>query len=264
MKNGPDAGMIQGFGMQGTGMANQFSVMMGDGPIKNWGGSGTIDFTGNGMGVEDLDEKFKYKRYACSACPLGCGAAYDVKDGSYPVGKTHRPEYETVGAFGGMLLNEEHEVVLMCNEICNRFGIDTISTGATIAWAMECYENGVLSAEDTGGLELKWGNGPAIVALTREIAENRGFGKLLANGSRNAARTLNRGFEYLVEVRGIELPMHDPKFTPGYARTYQVDPTPARHVKPGMWYIQQMGMDIKQKYQFKGSRAAHKKASLVL
>jgi aldehyde:ferredoxin oxidoreductase len=264
MKNGPEAGVIMGFGQLGTGMGNQFSVMMGDGPIKNWGGIGTIDFTGDNMGVGDLDEKYKYKRYACAACPLGCGADYNVKEGAYPVGKTNRPEYETVGAFGGLLVNEDHEVVLKCNEICNRYGIDTISTGATIAWAIECFEKGLLSTEETGGLELKWGNGPAIVALTQAIAENKGFGKVLANGSRNAARVLKRGFEYLVEVRGMELPMHDPKFTPGYARTYQVDPTPARHVKPGIWYIQQMGMEDEQKYNYTGSGEADKKASLAL
>jgi aldehyde:ferredoxin oxidoreductase len=264
MKNGPESGMVMGFSQQGTGQGNQFSVMMGDGPIKNWGGIGTVDYTGDDIDVGTQDEKYKYKRYACANCPMGCGAEYDVKDGAYPIGKTNRAEYETVGAFGGLCLNENPQVILKCNELCNSYGIDTISTGATIAWAIECFQNGLLTSEETDGLELTWGNGPAIVALTQAIVENRGFGRILANGSQAAAKTLNKGFEYLQVVRGMEFPMHDPKFTPGYARTYQTDPTPGRHVKPGLWYIQQMGMEDELKYDFKDTGEADKKASCAI
>ncbi len=205
MKNGPEAGSVMGFSQQGTSMGNMFLVMMGDMPVKNWTGAGTIDYMGENLEIGALDEKYKYKRYACANCPMGCGADYDVKEGAHPVGKTHRPEYETWGTFGGLVLNEDPEVVLKCNYLCNRYGLDTISTGATIAWAIECFENGLLTPAETDGLELKWGNGPAIIAMTEAIAENRGFGKVLAKGSREAARVLNRGFDYLVEVRGIEL-----------------------------------------------------------
>ena len=264
MKKGPAADSVLGFGQQGTGMGNVACVMMGDTPIKNWSGAGMVDFSGENLGVDEMDEKYKYKRYACANCPMGCGADYDVKDGAYPIGKTNRAEYETVGAFGGMLLNEDPEVILKCNDICNRYGIDTISTGATIAWAIECAENGLLSPEETDGLELSWGNGPVIVALTQAIAETRGFGRILANGSQAAARTLNKGFEYLQVVRGMEFPMHDPKCTPGYARTYQADPTPGRHVKPGIWYLQQFGMEDEFLSKYPGPGEADKKASCAL
>jgi aldehyde:ferredoxin oxidoreductase len=114
------------------------------------------------------------------------------------------------------------------------------------------------------GLELSWGNGPVIVALTQAIAETRGFGRILANGSQAAAKALNKGFEYLQVVRGMEFPMHDPKFTPGYGRTYQADPTPGRHVKPGRWYIEQMGMDDEEKYNFLDTGDSDKKASFAI
>jgi aldehyde:ferredoxin oxidoreductase len=150
------------------------------------------------------------------------------------VGETDRPEYETLAAFGTMALNDDVESIIKCNDICNRYGLDTISVGASVAWAMECYESGVLSKEDTDGIELTWGNAEAIVAMTQAIADQTGFGKILALGSAGAAKKLGKGAQYLQTVRGIELPMHDPRYSPGFARTYQYDPTPARHVKGGL------------------------------
>jgi aldehyde:ferredoxin oxidoreductase len=100
---------------------------------------------------------------------------------------------------------------------------------------MECYENGLLNKEDTGGIELTWGNADAIVQATQEMADqSTDFGELLALGSAGAAEKIGKGAEYLVTVKGIELPMHDPCFAPGYARTYATDPTPGRHVKGGL------------------------------
>jgi aldehyde:ferredoxin oxidoreductase len=262
MKNGDAAGSVIGFGTQGTGMGNVFGVMTGDSPIKNWGGAGTIDYLAENLEVGAWDEKYKFKKYACASCPMGCGAEYDVKDGAYPVGKTQRPEYETVMVFGGLALNEDPEVIFKCNEICNRYGLDTISTGATIAWAIECAENGLLTEEETDGIKLSWGNGSAIVALTEAIAENHGFGHILANGSQAAANKLGKGHEYLQVVRGIELPMHDPKFLPGYARTYQTDPTPARHVKGGLANVQ-FTWDDEQKYNFSNTGEEDKQVTCI-
>jgi aldehyde:ferredoxin oxidoreductase len=118
--------------------------------------------------------------------------------------------------------------------------MDTISTGMTVAWAIECYENEVLNREETGGIELTWGNGEAIVDITQAIADGTGLGAALQLGSKAAADKLGKGHEYLVTVRGIEVPMHDPKLGPGLARTYQFDATPARHVKGGAGLVQMM------------------------
>jgi len=243
LKTGPMAAMMTVIGVYGTPAGAGGSALSGDAPVKNWGGVGAVEFGEESAGKLTsliFDAKYKTKKYSCANCPLGCGALYKVEDGKWPVGETSRPEYETVSAFGTICLNDDVEAILKCNYICNRYGLDTISVGATVAWAMECYENGLFSKEDTGGVELIWGNAEATVAITQAIADQRGFGKALALGSAAAAEKLGKGAEYLQTVRGMELPMHDPKLGPGYARTYQCDPTPARHMNGGLGMMQKM------------------------
>jgi aldehyde:ferredoxin oxidoreductase len=243
MKDGPMKEMMAGFGEYGTGMGNVGSALSGDSPVKNWGGVGVVDFgeeAAKKLEVGPIDAKYKTGPYGCNSCPLACGAHYDVKTGRWPIGKTDRPEYETWAAFGSTCLNSDSDAIIACNDICNRAGIDTISTGMTVAWAIECYENEVLNRQETGGIELTWGNGEAMVDITQAIADGTGLGATLALGSKAAADKLGKGHEYLVAVRGIEVPMHDPKLGPGLARTYQYDATPARHVKGGAGLVQMM------------------------
>jgi aldehyde:ferredoxin oxidoreductase len=151
------------------------------------------------------------------------------------------------------MLNSDVEALLKCNHICNLYGLDTISAGCTVTWAIECYENGLLTKEDTGGIELHWGHAAAIVQATQEMADqSTPFGQLLALGSAEAAKKMGKGVEYLVTVKGIEVPMHDPKLGPGLARTYAMDPTPARHVKGGIGLMQMQSPDP-AKYNPEGS-----------
>jgi aldehyde:ferredoxin oxidoreductase len=254
MKTAPYAAV---FREGGTGAGTGGSALSGDSPVKNWGGVGVAEFSPEE--IEKLSSAqtahYRTKAYACAQCPLGCGAEYEVNEDAWPVGETERPEYETAAAFGSLLLNTNAEAVIKCNEICNRYGLDTISTGATLAWAIECYENEVLNRTETGGLELEWGNAEAIVAATQALADSAGFGAVLALGSQGAADKLGKGHEYLQTVRGIELPMHDPRLLPGLARTYQYDPTPARHVKGGFGF-NQMGMTGPEKYKTEGTGPA--------
>ena len=255
LKDGPNAEMMAGFGEFGTGVGNVGSALGGDSPVKNWGGVGVVDFgeeAAKNLEVAPLDAKYKTKPYACASCPLACGAHYEVNDGPWPVGKTDRPEYETWAAFGSTCLNSNAEAIIKCNDICNRAGLDTIATGMTVAWAIECYENEVLNREETGGIELTWGNSEAMVDITQALADGKGLGATLALGSKAAADKLGKGHEYLVTVRGIELPMHDPKLAPGMARTYQFDATPARHVKGGAGLVQMMDPNP-AKYNTEGS-----------
>lgn len=252
-KDNPLAGA---FGMYGTGGGTGASALSGDSPVKNWKGVGIVDFgeeNANKIASQAFDEKYKVKKYACANCPLGCGATYEVNDGRWPLGETERPEYETAAAFGCLVLNDEIDAIFKCNEICNRYGLDTISTGGTVSWAVECYENGVLTKDDLDGIELTWGNGEAIVDLTQKIAEGEGIGKILMNGSQYAAEKLGKGEKYLQTASGIELPMHDPRFAPGYARTYRFDPTPGRHVKGGLGGPQSAGAPIGDKYNYDGT-----------
>jgi len=256
IKNGPAAEIAGAFSTFGTTIFTAASAISGDSPVKNWEGIGLVDYGEEaGKNFEGLvmDAKYRVKKYACANCPLGCGAIYDVNDGKWPVGETGRPEYETSAAFGCLMLNDNLEALLKCNHICNIYGLDTISAGATVTWAIECYENGILSKGDTGGIELTWGNAEAIVQATQEMADqSTEFGKLLALGSAGAAEKIGKGTEYLVTVKGIELPMHDPRLGPGFSRTYAIDPTPARHVKGGLG-IQHMQTPDPSKYNAEGS-----------
>ncbi|MBN2061183.1 MAG: aldehyde ferredoxin oxidoreductase family protein [Deltaproteobacteria bacterium] len=253
MKNEMKEG-VAALGEYGTGIGTAGSALDGNSPVKNWGGIGIIDYgeeAAKKLNSTELD-KYKVKKYACSNCPLGCGAEYIVKSGRWPIGQTERPEYETASAFGSMLLNSDADSLLKLNEICNRSGLDTISTGATVAWAMECYNKGILSKEDLDGIELTWGNSEAIVNITEKIANHDGCGAILALGSDRAAKKWNKGIEYVQAVLGIEFPMHDPKFAPGFGRTYQFDPTPSRHVKGGLGHLEEVGL-VKNRYNYCGT-----------
>ncbi|MEL7649508.1 MAG: aldehyde ferredoxin oxidoreductase family protein [Sedimentibacter sp.] len=229
---------IKNFRAYGTGCDNRQSALGGDSPVKNWSGVGITDFgeeNANKVDISTFDEKYNIKKYACNSCILGCGAIYEVNSGKWPIGATERPEYETFAAFGINCLNSDVEAIFKCNEICNRAGMDVISAGSTIAWAMECYEHGVLTAEELDGIKPTWGNAEAIVELTEKIAKNDGCGKFLSLGQKGAAEKLGKGFEFLTVCKGIEPAMHDGRRPTalGYSRMYQFDPTPGRHVKGG-------------------------------
>lgn len=250
MKDSPAAA---GFGAFGTGVGTGASALSGDSPVKNWGGVGVVDFgdeSATKVAAGTFDQKYNKKKYACSNCPLGCGAEYEVKDGKWPLPQTERPEYETAAAFGSTCLCNDVEAIMKCNEICNTYGIDTISAGMTIAWAMECYNEGIFTKDELDGIDLKWGNGEAIVALMEKMAEGTGVGAVLSNGSAFAAKKFKKGEQYLQTASGIELPMHDPRFAPGLSRIYQYDPTPGRHVKGGLGAAQMMGIPLGDKYEY--------------
>lgn len=155
-------------------------------------------------------------------------------------GEGHKPEYETLGAFGTMCLNDDVESICRLNTTCNDAGMDTISTGATIAFAIECYEKSIIKKDDTDGIELTWGNHSAIVRVAEQMAKGEGFGgKVLAGGVKNAAEILGEAAkDFAMECGGEELPMHDPKCYPGLATGYIADATPARHTQYGSWSVE--------------------------
>lgn len=241
LKNPSDdlAGVVYGYQTYGTGFLSKPGAFNGDTPVKNWKGNTFEDFgeeRAEKIFAETYNEKYMTKRYGCQACPLRCGAEYSVKEGNWPM-ETERPEYETMGAFGMNCLNDDVLSIIKVNEDCNRFGLDTITVGGTVAWVLECYEAGVLTKEDLDGIEATWGNSDAIVALTRKIVTGEGCGKYLSMGSYGAAKAWGKGFDQLVIAGGIEPPMHDGRAPDnlGLTRTYQYDPTPGRHVKGGDW-----------------------------
>ena len=150
-----------------------------------------------------------------------------------------RPEYETLGAFGVNCGNQNIEAINMANDICNRAGLDVISTGTAIAFATECFEDGILTSKDTGGIDLRWGNHHAMVAMTELVARQEGIGAILAQGVKIAADKIGRGADkFAVHAGGQEIGMHDPKLMPpvvgnttSAAARYQMDATPGRHTQ---------------------------------
>ena len=236
----PDGKTAVAFGDYGTGVGYVSSVLTGDASVKNWGGSGVADYpeeVAYPASSQGLD-KFKVKKYNCSNCPMGCGAFLKVPSERWDLSHSPRPEYETMGSFGSQMACSDYEAIMRCNDLCNEYGFDTISAGATISWAMECFENGVFTKDELGGIELKWGDGNAIVAMLEKMCKNEGFGAILTKGSVYAANHFGKGHEYLVVAGGIEEPQHDGRLAFGLARTYQYDPTPARHVKGGLGFAQ--------------------------
>jgi aldehyde:ferredoxin oxidoreductase len=195
----------------GTGGGVPATEAYGDLPIKNWllgsWKEGADKTSGQTIVTTMLD-----KHYRCFACPIACGKEIKITEGPHAGLEGHGPEYETVAAFGALLLTDNLEAIIQADHLCNRYGLDTISTGAAIALAMEAYEKGLLTAEDVGGLELEWGNAEAILQLVEQIAHRQGLGDVLADGVRAAAEKLGpEAEEMAIHVKGLEIPMHDPR-----------------------------------------------------
>jgi aldehyde:ferredoxin oxidoreductase len=206
----------------------------GDSPVKNWGGVGPVDFpSGREKFHQDTLIAYQDKKYGCWRCTMSCGGHMSVKEpGPYQGTRHHKVEYETAAAWGTMTLTDDFPALIKLNELCNRYGFDTIAAGCTAAFAVECFENGLLTTADTGGLELRWGNAGALVALLEKMARREGIGDVLADGVQRAAERIGKGSAaYAMHIHGAEVPMHDPKFQPGLATAYLLDATPARHTQ---------------------------------
>ncbi len=169
-------------------------------------------------------------RDTCYACVVRCKRVVERKEEPYPLDPHYGgPEYETMGGLGSYCGVNNLEAVAYANELCNRYGMDTISCGGTIAWAMECFEKGLLGLEDTGGIELKFGNHEAMVRMVEMIAKRQGFGDILAEGSVRAADRLGKGHQYVVAVKGEELPAHMPHMKRSLGLIYAINPFGADH-----------------------------------
>lgn len=223
------------FTQYGTAKETASYTEAGECPARNWGAAGSSVFPTAWKITGDEIIKYQKKKYTCYKCPIACGAIMEVPEGPFAtLADTHKPQYETLGALGVMCLIDSPEAMIRYNEICNRTGLDTISAGGAIAFAIECLENGLISKKDVDGLDLTWGNAEAALKLTEKIARREGFGDVLADGVMRAAQKVGPASEpFAIHVGGQELPMHDPKNTNGLALTYLLDATPGRHSQGG-------------------------------
>jgi len=238
------------------------SVQGNDAGIRNWKGVGHREFPLE-MSAPISDAgitRFEVRKYGCHSCPLLCGGIVRVEQGPQRIDESHKPEYESISALGSLTLVSDPFTIFRANDLCNRAGMDTISAGTTIAFAMECYEKGILTKEDTGGIELAWGNGEALLALLEKMIAREGIGDLLADGVRKASTKLKRGSEaFAVHAGGQELPMHDPRYDPGYGIGYYLEPAPGRHtvVSYVFWEMEQLYLKFREakKYSTSMSKA---------
>jgi aldehyde:ferredoxin oxidoreductase len=214
-----------------------------------------------------MRETYLTKAHACSNCPVACKRVCAVKDGPYKTEEGPGPEYETCCTFGTLIMNTNLAAVIKANELCNRYGMDTISAGATIAMAMELYEKGIINKQNADNLELTWGNMDAVFALLKKIALREGLGNTLAEGSLKAATQLGvQAIDSAVHVKGLELPMHDPRGFHGMGLAYMMSNRGACHLQHAALGMEQ-GMvswpqlfDMKDDYDGKTSQG---KAMLV-
>ena len=179
---------------------------------------------------ETMGDTILVKRRACHACPVQCKREVKV-DEPYKVDPRYGgPEYETISALGSDCGIDDLKAIARGNELCNAYGLDTISCGATIAFAMECFENGLLTRENTGGIDLRFGNTAAMLEMIEKIAQRQGLGALLAEGAARAAKKIGRGAEqFAMHIKGQELPMHEPRLKQGMGVGYSISPTGADH-----------------------------------
>ncbi len=223
--------MLQMTGEYGTdGILMDACISTGDVPTMNWQREPDKE-RGPQLGGIPLAETYLVRRDACWGCAVACKRVCAIPNGAYATPEGPGPEYETVAAFGNLLCNYDLASIVRMNDLCNRYGIDSISCGATIAWAIECFEKGILTLEDTGGLALGWGGAPAILELLDRIAHRRGLGDLLAEGSQRASQKLGADAEEcLTCVKGMEAPMHDPRVGYGLGLAYATSTRGACHM----------------------------------
>jgi len=206
----------------GTAGAANFSEYIGAMPVKYYsrGAFANVDNVSGSM----MAEKILVGQSACQGCVIACGRVVKLDDGN----KRKGPEYETIVGFGPNLLNDDLVSIVRLGELCDRYGMDTISTANTIGLAFTLYEKGILTREDTGGLELNWGDAFAIKQLVNMIGRREGLGDLLAQGSRRFGAHFKAEDE-AVQVNGLEVAYHDPRAVSGMALSYATSPRGACH-----------------------------------
>jgi aldehyde:ferredoxin oxidoreductase len=224
-----------GYHLFGTNMYMDLGMRLADVPTKYFTKS---VFPAAKLHGPAFRTRYNMTHYACSGCPIGCGRI--IKDFSQDIKRVDGPEYETVAAFGPLCLNFNIDSVVRANHLCNLHGIDTISAGVSIAFAMHLYEQGLLTKEKAG-MEIPWGDGALILRLLEMMINQEGLGVLLSKGVKAMAAELNVDPEEAAQVKGLEFPMHDPRAYQGAALAYAVGPRGACHLKGSFYNLDAPG-----------------------
>ncbi len=210
----------------------------GDLPIKNWY-LGRWKEGATKIAAQTFLPKTLDRHYACFGCPIRCAKIIKVDSGPFAPLHGHGPEYETCAGFGSMCLNDNYEAIMAANEKCNRLGMDTMSCSGVVAFAMECYEKGIVDKKSTDGLELEWGNAQAMVEMVDRIGKRDGeLATLLGQGVKRAAEKLDKGSdEWAVHTKGLEYPFHDPRAFTSMAANYATANRGACHLEALSYFL---------------------------
>ncbi len=226
----PENGDMDGLAKFGTAVVVLFNNTIGTLPTRNYNEG---QFEGcEPISGEKMAETILKERDTCYACVVKCKRVVDIKEGAYRAEPRYGgPEYETLGTFGSYCGIDNLAAVSQANQVCNEYGVDTIACGATIAFAIECYENGIITKEQTGGLELKFGDPDIMLKVLDLIVKNEGpLGEVLSQGSERAAKIWGNGAdECLITVKGAEAPAHMPQAKRSLSLIYAVNPFGADH-----------------------------------
>lgn len=259
----------EGFRRAGTSCLTVQAVLEGGATVRNWSGVGKIDFPeAENLSATNL-MKYQVKKTGCWRCPIQCKGELRASTSDYQwEAGASKPEFETLVSFGSKLLNPNLESIIKENDICYRQGLDTISAGGVLALAAECYERGIITKEDTDGIELTWHNHRAHIAMLEKIAKREGFGDILADGVRVAAERIGRGAEeYAIHIGGQESTAREPKQQPGILTQFVMDATPCRHTQGGTRWVESghgmpdLGIEAVPPHVYSDKGQAHKKIS---
>ncbi len=205
--------------------------------------------------TDDIDavawrEKYHVTSTTCFGCPIGCGKKTEFEERG--VQEVDGPEYETTAAFGPLNMNFDLETIIYANHLCNDYGLDTISAGVSIAFASKLYEEGEIEKEQTD-IDLEWGDQEAIIDVVEKIAEREGIGDILAEGVKRVAEEFGIPQDRAPHVKGMEVPMHDPRAFTGQAVSYATSPRGACHLK-GDYYQIDIGLNVPEAGVKSGNR----------
>jgi aldehyde:ferredoxin oxidoreductase len=220
---------VYGMGLYGTAEVLRYQHKGGGLPTRNWV-SGAFEEGWEPLDGQTMAKTILKERDTCYACTVKCKRVVEITEGPYKVDpKYGGPEYETCATFGSYCGINDLEAVSYANQLCNMYGMDTVSCGATIAWAMDCFDQGLITEEDTGGISLNFGDDKVMTQMVEMIAKREGFGDVLADGSARAAQRLGVGEDLVVAVKGQELPAHMPQVKRSLGLIYAVNPFGADH-----------------------------------
>jgi len=233
-----------GFRAHGTPGLCETAEGLGDMPIKYWEGDVWPEGAKK-LGAPNYTEALNAKPLPCKYCPVGCHRDITITEPAEYAQKGIGPEYETLGMMGTNLLIDDPKAVARANEIANKLGLDTISAGAMVGFAMECFEKGWITPKDTDGLEIKWGDPKALSALVEQIGKKQGFGSIFSEGTLGAAKRIGQGaVEIVAHCKGLDLPAHDARACISLAPTYATGTRGACHFRGGCEDVEMGGFFI--------------------